>query len=490
MHLNFRPTRAWRALALVSCAASCDAPADTGARADAAPPPPMAALPSAAFAGLDGTERMAALGCGACHAGLGAPPTTIVLATAAGPRDPAALFAFLSDSLPTPPRADGARMPDFHLTDAEALALALYLGRGRSAREARAAFERARDAHPDVEADDGARVYAALRCGACHAAADERPGADAPSLAAEGTRVRDEWLRAFLRRPHAVRPFGTRPGSGARMPDFGLADDDVAAIATTLLAGATTLPAFEPDAPSAFAAAKVDTLLRVRYDCLGCHALDDEGGRIAPDLGRVAERLQPAYIRAMLDDPARLVPRTMMPRLRLQRAEVDALAHFLATRAPGAPSATAARAPAALPTTTARAPSGVGSPRTEALVGAGAYLSPLEHALVPAARGDDGAAVYARRCAACHGAEGRGDGYNAAFLPVAPTAHADADSMARRPDDTLHDGIAAGARILGKSARMPAFGASLSPAEIRSLVTHIRTLCDCAPPAWSVDGAR
>ena len=100
----------------------------------------------------------------------------------------------------------------------------------------------------------------------------------------------------------------------------------------------------------------------------------------------------------------------------------------------------------------------------------------------------DGAALYARHCAACHGTEGRGDGWNAPNLPVPPAVHADAEAMGARPDDTLFDGIAAGAWVLDGSARMAPFGDLLSPAEIRALVAHIRTLCDCAEPAWAGDG--
>jgi hypothetical protein len=37
---------------------------------------------------------------------------------------------------------------------------------------------------------------------------------------------------------------------------------------------------------------------------------------------------------------------------------------------------------------------------------------------------------------------------------------------------------------------MPAFGATLAPRQIDALVRHIRALCGCAPPRWSMDGAR
>jgi mono/diheme cytochrome c family protein len=38
---------------------------------------------------------------------------------------------------------------------------------------------------------------------------------------------------------------------------------------------------------------------------------------------------------------------------------------------------------------------------------------------------------------------------------------------------------------MNRSPRMPAFGATLSSAEIRALVRHIRALCRCEGPAWS-----
>jgi mono/diheme cytochrome c family protein len=97
----------------------------------------------------------------------------------------------------------------------------------------------------------------------------------------------------------------------------------------------------------------------------------------------------------------------------------------------------------------------------------------------------DGAALYAKWCAACHGASGRGDGPNAANLPVKPAAHSSKEAMSARPDDSLFDTIAAGGKVMNRSPRMPAFGATLSGGEIRALVRHIRTLCGCEGPAWS-----
>lgn len=209
---------------------------------------------------------------------------------------------------------------------------------------------------------------------------------------------------------------------------------------------------FAPRALSAFSRDKARRLIRDRFPCLGCHELDGEGGRIGPSLSDVASRLSPDAIYRMIRDPDAEVPGTIMPAHPMTEERINLIASFL---------------------------SGLGS--------GGADRQAISPAPTPQ-RGEDGATLYARLCAVCHGEKGRGDGVNAEFLPVRPTAHADGDYMSTRPDDTLFDGIHAGGLILGKSHRMPAFGRKLSPDQIRSLVRYIRTLCDCEGPAWSRDG--
>jgi mono/diheme cytochrome c family protein len=94
------------------------------------------------------------------------------------------------------------------------------------------------------------------------------------------------------------------------------------------------------------------------------------------------------------------------------------------------------------------------------------------------------ASLYGTYCAQCHGVGGRGDGYNARFLPTPPAVHADAGYMSRRADDTEFDGIYAGGAVLNRSVRMPAFGETLARGEITGLVRYIRQLCRCTGPPW------
>ena len=199
---------------------------------------------------------------------------------------------------------------------------------------------------------------------------------------------------------------------------------------------------------SAFSKDKAALLLRHRLPCLGCHQLNGEGGMIGPDLSTVRERRSAAYIAAMIADPQRVVPGSAMPRIAMPSSTRDLIVRYLASQPGNAPDV------------------------------------PIPAAAPPAAP-SDGPALYARWCAACHGDTGKGDGPNAARLPVKPAAHASREAMSARPDDSLYDTIASGGAVMNRSPRMPPFGGSLTPAEIRALVRHIRTLCRCEGPAWS-----
>jgi mono/diheme cytochrome c family protein len=403
--------------------------------------------PAAAIA-QNGEELIRALGCAACHSDL--PRNTAVSAAPAITRVSVdSVYAVL---LRRPVSGSGARMPYFHLDEREALALALYLGQGQPRRELLQLARR----EPVLTATQGQRIFAALNCAGCHTHPDHRMEPVGPLLAFEGARVREEWLRNFLQRPHAVRPFGVRPGSGARMPDFALSGEEADSISTFLLRRIIPLAAFRPSVLSARATSNVDTMLRKRWSCLGCHAWDGRGGRIGPDLAMAGNRLRPEFVRAILENPGHVAPGTIMPRPPMPPAILDRIASRL--------------------TQSETAGAGIDTARA-------GYPSLIDHATIEVPS-DPVASLYASYCAACHGADGSGKGYNAAYLRVSPAVHTDSAAMSLRPDDTIFDAIAAGGFFLGRSAEMPGF-VDLEPARVRSLVAWIRSLCRCAQPAWA-----
>ena len=198
-----------------------------------------------------------------------------------------------------------------------------------------------------------------------------------------------------------------------------------------------------------FARAKVETLLRRQLPCLGCHSLRGEGGTLAPELSTVRERRSAEYVARMVGDPQGTVAGAIMPHTPMPAEWRALIVRYL---------------------------------------GGTATVLETVRPRVGAIADTNGATLYARYCTGCHGERGNGDGPNAKSLPVPPARHASREAMAVRPDDSLYDTIAGGGAIMNRSPRMPAYGTTLSPAQIRALVRHIRSLCRCTGPSWSTDG--
>jgi len=209
---------------------------------------------------------------------------------------------------------------------------------------------------------------------------------------------------------------------------------------------------FVPIELSRFSRQRAAWLLRERLPCLGCHRLEGQGGIIGPELTGVADRRSADFIFRMITNPQATLNGSRMPRVPMPPEWALLVASYLAESG------------------SARA-----TPADPAISGDSARLSGI---------GDAGA-LYQSLCAACHGASGAGDGFNAGNLAVRPTAHADSAYMSTRPDDTLFDGVFSGGYILNKNHAMPAWGETLSRDQIWSLVRYMRQLCRCGGPSWS-----
>jgi len=85
----------------------------------------------------------------------------------------------------------------------------------------------------------------------------------------------------------------------------------------------------------------------------------------------------------------------------------------------------------------------------------------------PAKADDKSAALYKQKCAACHGADGKGD--TPAGKNTKVRSFGDPE-VAKQSDDEL-----AGIIEKGKN-KMPAYGKSLKPDEIKAIVAYIRSL--------------
>ncbi|MEN8190878.1 MAG: cytochrome c [Thermodesulfobacteriota bacterium] len=90
-----------------------------------------------------------------------------------------------------------------------------------------------------------------------------------------------------------------------------------------------------------------------------------------------------------------------------------------------------------------------------------------------------GRATYQHYCTPCHGVKGDGRGFNAPHLLVKPANHTDAKFMSERNDEKLFDAINLGGVEVAKSTLMPPWGAALGDERIKSIILHLRELCNC-----------
>lgn len=413
---------------------------------------------------VDGLRIAAELGCGVCHRGMPEASVARDRTPGLGPSGDPLPADFIFDYLANPLRRRSdigrTRMPDFALHEGERVALALYLG---TAGEPGGALALAVARNPEANAEAGARIFSTLGCAGCHEHSEASARAVGPDLSGEGARVKPEWLERYLATPRPVRGDGHPTSPGARMPDFDLDAEEVDALRRLLLAQGAA-GSWTPDELTPFQVIRTARLVEQRLACKGCHRISGDGGRIGPPLDAIAERLLPSFVLEIITDPGRVVPGAGMPRQHLEPRDARRVASYLV----GLAGASA-------------------GPEYSSLVDPG-HPAASSVSLDESRDLTEGASLYSRHCASCHGVQGKGDGFNARNLPVPPTAHANAELMARRADDTLFDGIYAGAFVLDGSARMPAFGSLFTPDQVRALVAHIRSLCDCEGPAWSRDG--
>ena len=171
-------------------------------------------------------------------------------------------------------------------------------------------FSTIRRQYPEVTAETGRTIVQSQNCQVCHTIDGLEPWFErnGPDLSIESQRVHREWLMGYLSESHAVRPFGYFPGSGSRMPDYRLTKDEVEALTEHFVkkrrSGLTT----SSDELSVFSQQKAELLLQEKLSCLGCHRLDDLGGKIGPDLTNAASRLKAPFVDMMILNPRMLVP--------------------------------------------------------------------------------------------------------------------------------------------------------------------------------------
>jgi cytochrome c1 len=229
-----------------------------------------------------------------------------------------------------------ATMPNFKLSDPDARDISAFLIANSTPIAGDTASINKDQKTPDPTA--AASLYGESFCASCHAvqnAAGNVVGGDVgPELTRIGTKVKPEWLRAWLRNPRVYDP-------GTAMPHYRFSDQQVPLLTAFLgnKSDADLLANVHLDAatPEQIAHGK---LLVTDYGCASCHEISGikKPDNFAPELTRIGSKpltqiiflpdmahTLPDYISAKIRQPRSFGAALKMPQYTFAPAQIDAL---------------------------------------------------------------------------------------------------------------------------------------------------------------------
>ncbi len=191
----------------------------------------------------------------------------------------------------------------------------------------------------------GKKLYQRLGCGGCHRLREIEERAElGPDLAGIGSKDVDRldfgnsriernlwsWLFTKVGTPRAF-------GKNLKMPVFQFSEEQTREIVVALLALS------DKKIPPRYAAAEKKPLpLRAqgdfgrilrKYECLSCHGLSGESGKLAPDLSRIGSQAKPQWIAAYFRLPYSMRPimTERMPLLGMSDEEIQTAVRYFET---------------------------------------------------------------------------------------------------------------------------------------------------------------
>jgi len=256
------------------------------------------------------------------------------------------------------------RMPKFDLSDVELSALSAYLSAQHAKRLEPSRISTAVSKSGDA-AEQGKTRYNQMFCGTCHAIAVERGGETkliggdiGPELTKVGSKVKPEWLVAWLRDPQGYLEH-------TRMPRFQWSDKDLYQVTQYILTRLTD-PDLLKNVPElgepSEAEVQLGRRLFVEKGCAECHVIQGVKPKIefGPNLSALAMAAGPyaieiesprklpvafhfvkanverldireaiiprsmiAYLQAKITNPASVTPETHMPTFRMSPSDLD-----------------------------------------------------------------------------------------------------------------------------------------------------------------------
>lgn len=242
---------------------------------------------------------------------------------------------------------DEPRMPKFRLTETELRALSAYLSVRRAAPVATYKIDprvvAAWSKNPDL-ISQGELRFRQMFCSTCHSLAVVRAGETkliggdiGPELTKVGSKVKTDWLIAWLRDPQGYLPH-------TRMPRYGWSDEDLYKVTqyiTSKLTDSDLLTSVPQLGQPTDEEMRNGRRLFLEKGCASCHVIEGLNPQkdFGPDLsalgGKNASELEfgaakiphnlVSYIQAKLQDPASVNPVARMPQYNWNQSDLEAI---------------------------------------------------------------------------------------------------------------------------------------------------------------------
>jgi mono/diheme cytochrome c family protein len=308
-------------------------------------------LPTPEQAGVDGPGLYGQLFCASCHATQNSKGTLMggdlapELTRVGNKVNPNWLRRWLR----SPQGYDSkTRMPRYRYDDKQVALLTAYLLTKRDD-DFLANLQLAPSA-PDSVAR-GKKLTSDYGCAACHRINGiAPPDGFAPDLSRIGSKplfqvgflrgmpeTLPDYIAGKIRDPRAFGP-------ALKMPRFTLADSQVEALTTALLAQTDRAVTMPPELVRSIPHAKYHPggdagRLMEDLRCQSCHTINGNGGDMAPDLSREGSAVQPAWLLDFMRNPDTVRPALIrrMPKFNLSDSEIRGLSNYMLTayQAPG-----------------------------------------------------------------------------------------------------------------------------------------------------------
>lgn len=167
----------------------------------------------------------------------------------------------------------------------------------------------------------GMRLLKDLSCTSCHRIDGlASPMGVVPVLTGVGSKVNYRWLARLLKNPQLYM-------TNATMPMYHIADEYIEALSAYLMTFTDSTIARMNEPPPGDSEHGGNLLREVR--CISCHPFNGTGGHLAPDIGKIGNKVSRRWLFQMLQQPKRFQPETTMPQFNFSLTDYSNLVEYL-----------------------------------------------------------------------------------------------------------------------------------------------------------------